>query len=46
MGEMRGREEKGREVVFKEQLSGEEGLSYGARWRLETPCTAPPWLDE
>lgn len=38
--------ERWREVVFKERLSGEEGLSYGVGWRLETSCAAPLCPDE
>lgn len=45
MGAMRaGRTEGGRGLVFKECLSGEERLSYGAWWRLDTPRTAPGWM--
>lgn len=35
-----------REAVFKECLSGEERLSYGVRWRLETSRTTPLCPDE
>ena len=43
---MRAGEERCRKVVFKEHLSGEEGLSYRGWWGLETPRIALPWSDE
>jgi len=46
MGVMRAGEERCRKVVFKEHLSGEEGLSYRGWWGLETPRIALPWSDD
>lgn len=43
MGAMRAEEERWREVVFKEHLSGEERLSYEVWWRLKTPHVALSW---